>query len=68
MNLNNADKIDLDAFDPKPGEFKVVCLGCGSSDVEVDDGRAMGSSQTGAYGSLDFRCRKCGAVKLIADA
>jgi len=50
---------------PHPGEFQIKCLSCGSTDVKIDDSLAMGSSQTGIYGSIDLVCQKCGATKEI---
>ena len=60
------DAIDISDDDPDEGNFEIKCLSCGSTDVEVIDSRGMGSSQTGAWGSLDLYC-KCGKTRELRE-
>lgn len=67
MADNESDLIDIDNNNPAPGEFEIKCLKCGSTEVKIDDSRAMGSSWTGPYGSCDLVCTKCGNIKVLID-
>ncbi len=48
-----------------PG-FEIVCKKCGSKNIHVKDSRGW-SEETGAYGSIDLRCRDCGNEQDIED-
>ncbi len=60
MKNETKDQVKLDMG------FKIVCLNCGNENCIVDDDRSSGSSATGMYGSIDFKCEKCGQTETIS--
>ncbi len=66
MNLpSNGDLVDINADNPPAGEFQIQCMKCGSYNCEIENNMGMGSSGTGAYGSIDIECKTCGNIKPI---
>ncbi len=45
--------------------FAIKCGKCGSENVSIVDGLAMGSEWTGMYGSIDIKCDDCDNVAEI---
>lgn len=67
--MDDTEQIEelIKLLDEPEAEFEIRCKACGSTDVSIDDGRRMGSSWTGMYGSCELRCNACKASKTIID-
>ena len=65
---DNKDKVNIgeEMGEGNFVKFIVICPRCGNRNIEINDYRACGSSQTGRYGSIDLICPKCNATQEIA--
>jgi hypothetical protein len=56
---NQTDEVKLDQG------FQITCKNCGSTECRIDNDMGVGSSQTGAYGSIEIVCPACNQVEII---